>query len=487
MTTATTSATGRVGTTDPADVPGIVRAARDASSVWAERHDLRARGLRAIAVALDTAADELVALARHETRLTEGRLRGELRRTTFQLRFFADIVADGSYRRPQVDHADPDWPMGAPRPDLRRLSIPLGPTCVFAAGNFPFAFSVVGGDTASALAAGCPVILKAHPGHLELSRRTAVLSEQALAAAGAPPGVFQLVEGDAAGRACLIHPDVKAGAFTGSTRVGRILFDIACGRPDPIPFYGELGSVNPTVVARHAAGQRAAEVAQGFVDSLVLGAGQFCTKPGLVFVPAGAPLLGELRSAELPAVHPMLTPGTEQAYVDGTERRARVAGVTLLNRAAAAEGDGPRPVLFTVSAAGFLAAPEELQEEIFGPTGLVVTYEGLDDLLPALAALEGQLTASIHADIDEALFPGSTDADLVQAVLPVLREKAGRLVWNQWPTGVSVTYAQQHGGPYPATTAVATTSVGAAAIDRFLRPVAHQNFPACLLPPDLDG
>jgi NADP-dependent aldehyde dehydrogenase len=484
LSTATpTSPSPTTGTTDPAAVPGIVRAAAQAGSVWSEDHDLRLRSLRAVAVALDTAVDELVELGQRETHLAEARLRGELQRTTFQLRFLADIVADGTYRRPQVDHADPDWPMGAPRPDLRRVLIPLGPTCVFAASNFPFAFSVMGGDTASALAAGCPVILKAHPGHLELSRRTAALAIGALTAAGAPAGVVQLIEGDEAGRDCLTHPDVKAGAFTGSIRVGRILFDLAASRPQPIPFYGELGSVNPTVVAPHAAEHRATEVAQGFLDSLTLGSGQFCTKPGLLFVPTGSTVLDQLRAADLPLATTMLTSGMEQAYAEGTHHRGTLGGVAQLNRAAPAgsEGTGPRPELFQVSATDF-AADRSLQEEIFGPTGLVVTYDGRDDLLAALDGLDGQLTASIHADADTSESP---DADLARSVLPALREKAGRLVWNQWPTGVSVTYAQQHGGPYPATTAVATTSVGAAAIDRFLRPVAFQNFPASLLPADL--
>ncbi|GAA4735586.1 aldehyde dehydrogenase (NADP(+)) [Amnibacterium soli] len=435
----------------------------------------RADWLRAAADALDGAAERLIPLAQEESRLPRPRLTGELKRTTFQLRLFADEIAAGAYLHATVDHADPAWGMG-PRPDLRRMQLPLGPVAVWAASNFPFAFSVAGGDTASALAAGCPVVLVAHPGHPGLSRATAEVLIAALEGAGAPQGVFALVEGQETGRALITDPRVAAGAFTGSLRGGRALFDLASGRETPIPFYGELGSVNPAFVTTAAAAARAEEVAAGFAGSMALGVGQFCTKPGLLFVPADSPIPGLVaeRLKEV-AGAPMLNDRIREGYGEALSALASHEVVEVLAGTADPSGD-PAPTLLRTSAAEILADPRPLTAELFGPAALVVEYTDDEELLAAARTLEGQLTATIQGEEGDQIAP---------ALLEVLSERAGRVLWGGWPTGVSVTYAQQHGGPYPATTAVGTTSVGTAAIERFLRPVAYQDLPEALLPEPL--
>ncbi len=464
--------------TAPDTVPELVAAAVVAGQRWAATsRAARADVLVAVADALDAAGDELVPLAVAESHLPEGRLRGELLRTTFQLRLFAEVLRDGAYLDVRVDHADPDWPMGAPRPDLRRTQMPLGPVVVFAAVNFPFAFSVAGGDTASALAAGCPVLLKAHPGHLRLSVATADVVRAALVAAGAPDDLFTLLVGDEAGRAALTDPGVQAGAFTGSTVGGRTLFDLATSRPVPIPFFGELGSVNPVFVTRAAAEARGPEIAAQAVASFTLGVGQFCTKPGVLLVPEGSSVVEALRAAELPGAAPMLSERMVSGHNRVRDELEDVPHVSVLVRGEDAEDGTPAPTVLLTDVASLLADLEELFRECFGPTLLVVTYAGEADLLALASAIDGQLTAS--------LFGEESDVTDVAELVAVLATKAGRLLWNGWPTGVSVTYAQQHGGPYPATTAPSTTSVGTAAIDRFLRPVAFQGFPEALLPAEL--
>ncbi len=461
--------------TAPDDVDRIVadaQAAFDRSIVSSPAE--RAGWLRAGADALDAHADELVAGAAAETHLpARPRLAGELGRTTFQLRLFAQALEDGAYLDPVVDHADPDWPMG-PRPDLRRELRAIGPVLVYAASNFPFAFSVAGGDTASALAAGCGVVIKAHPGHPELSERTFAVLAGALAGAGAPRGLVGLIHGQDAGVQALRHPGIAAAAFTGSVRGGRALFDIAAGRPRPIPFYGELGSVNPVVVSRAALDARAAEVVDGYVASFTLGAGQFCTKPGLVFVPHDArvePALAEAVRGRPPA--PLLNEHIAAGYAD---RLAQLRG-SRAHVVAEVDGtpDAPGPTLLAVDGDDFLADAANLGEECFGPSSLVVTYRDLDHLDALLGALEPSLTATLQAE--------ESDDELAGRVLPRLSALAGRVLWNGWPTGVTVSWAQQHGGPYPATTAPTTTSVGTAAITRFLRPLAWQGFPDKFLPP----
>ncbi|ONK09684.1 aldehyde dehydrogenase (NADP(+)) [Streptomyces sp. MP131-18] len=460
-------------TTTPEELEALLARAAEAAPGWAARSPAdRAGTLTAVADALDERADELLPLAKEESRLPDGRLAGELKRTTFQLRLFAELLRDGAYLDARVDHADADWPMGA-RPDIRRVLMPLGPVLNFAAGNFPFAFSVAGGDTAAALAAGCPVLVKVHPGHPRLSARTGAVVAGALRAAGAPDGVFGLIHGVDQGVTALRDPRVKAASFTGSIPGGRALFDIACSRPEPIPFYGELGSVNPTFVTRAADAARAEEITEGFVGSFTLGAGQFCTKPGVLAVPEGSAVLERLRSTTLPGPAPMLTSRFAESYA---RRLGELAGHDAVGPLAVGEDaytDPPAPALLTASIEDVLADGDELLAECFGPAALVVTYTEESQLVALAGALDGQLTATIVGEDDDAVAP-----ELVR----LLADRAGRVLWNQWPTGVSVTYAQQHGGPYPATTAPTTTSVGTAAISRFLRPVAYQGFPDHLLP-----
>lgn len=477
MTPLDSAPTTSTAASTPAEVDAIVEASATAADGWAATSRAgRATALRAVADGLDAGGDDLVAIAGRETHLAEVRLRGELVRTTFQLRLFAEVLDDGGYLDVRIDHADPDWPMGAPRPDLRRILEPLGPVVIFAASNFPFAFSVAGGDTASALAAGCPVILKVHPGHPELSAATGRIVVDTLASAGAPDGVFALIFGDQAGRAALQAPAVKAGSFTGSIAGGRALFDLAAARPEPIPFYGELGSINPVFVTEAAARARGPEIAAGFLASFTLGAGQFCTKPGVLLVPADSGLQASLAGADLPLAAPLLNERITRGYLTGLSELAGHPAVTVLAEGSAPRADQVSPTILSTTAESFLADLDALSRECFGPTVLVVTYGSEDDLLAVARAIDGQLTASIHGEPDDPVAP-----ELVR----LLARKAGRLLWNQWPTGVSVTYAQQHGGPYPATTSPTTTSVGTAAITRFLRPVAYQGFPESLLPEPL--
>ncbi|WP_129840608.1 aldehyde dehydrogenase (NADP(+)) [Streptomyces sp. RFCAC02] len=460
--------------TTPDELDAILASAASAASAWGQTPPReRARALRAVADALDASAADLLPLAAEESHLPDGRLTGELKRTTFQLRLFGEVLEDGAFLDARVDHADPQWPMGAPRPDLRRVLEPIGPVLNFAASNFPFAFSVAGGDSAAALAAGCPLIVKAHPGHPRLSALTAEVVTGALRAAGAPEGVFALIHGVESGVAALRDPRVKAAAFTGSIPGGRALFDIAVSRPEPIPFYGELGSVNPTFVTERAAAARASQIAEGFLGSVSLGSGQFCTKPGVLAVPAGSTLLDDLRLAARPAAAPMLNERIQSAYLTALDTLASHDAVSPVTMDDTSLADPPAPTLLTASIEDVLADPGPLLAECFGPAALVVTYSDEEQLLTLAAAIEGQLTATVVGEEDDAIAPR-----LVRA----LAARAGRVLWNQWPTGVSVTYAQQHGGPYPATTAPTGTSVGTAAIERFLRPVAYQGMPDHLLP-----
>ena len=465
-----------VAPTTDTELESFLGAAQSAASPLAAlRPAERANLLDAVADALDSAADQLVPVAQRETRLAEGRLRSELKRTTFQLRLFGELLRDGGYLDARIDHADADWPMGAPRPDIRRVLAPLGPVVVFAASNFPFAFSVAGGDTASALAAGSPVLLKAHSGHPELSLLTAEVVASALAAAGAPEGTFALISGTSAGAAALRDPRIKAGAFTGSIPGGRALFDIASSRPEPVPFFGELGSNNPVFVTEAAAAERGTEIAEGFVGSFTLGAGQFCTKPGTLFVPAGSRLVDALRDAVLPSAAPLLNDRIQSGYAKVLQELQANSRVEVLAQGTDPLADPPSPTLLLTTAADMLADPHALQAECFGPMALVVAYDDESQLPQIAETFEGQLTATIHG----------TDSCNVDGLVEILARKAGRVLWNQWSTGVSVTYAQQHGGPYPATTAAGSTSVGTAAIERFLRPIAYQGFPQHLLPEPL--
>lgn len=466
--------------TTAAELETIIEAADAAARAWRQTSAAaRARVIVAIADALDAEGDVLVPIAQRETNLPEGRLRGELKRTTFQLRLFAEVIAEGDYLDARIDHADPDWPMGAPRPDLRRMQIPLGPVVVFAASNFPFAFSVAGGDTASALAAGCSVVLKGHPGHPELSAATADVVVHAAADVGAPEGLFALITGVDAGRAALEHPAVKAGAFTGSIAGGRALFDIAQARPEPIPFYGELGSVNPVFVTEAALAADADGIIDGFVGSFTMAAGQFCTKPGLLVVPKSARVSETIRGVAVPEAAPMLNDRIRSAYAAGLERVTQHQAIEAIVKQDSWLADPPAPTVLRADIASAIAEPAALTGEVFGPTCIIVEYDDEQQMLELCEAIDGQLTVSVFAEASDAVAPTLLDA---------AAQRAGRVLWGQWPTGVSVTYAQQHGGPYPATTAVGTTSVGAAAIERFVRPVAFQNVPDALLPAELqDG
>lgn len=434
----------------------------------------RARMLTEMADALEADREAIVALADRESALGQTRLNGELTRTAFQLRLFAGVLTDGGYLEATIDHAG-DTGMG-PRPDLRRMLIPLGPVAVFGSSNFPLAFSVAGGDTASALAAGCPVVIKAHPAHPATSQR--VFDRLASIA---PEGVVGLVHGQDAGLALVRHPAIRAVGFTGSLRGGRALFDIASSRPDPIPFYGELGSLNPLVVTPAAVAERAADIAAGYVGSVTMGVGQFCTKPGLAFVPANsAELLDALvEAAGATAAGWMLSAGIRDAFNAGLSTLADQPGVSELaaSKAAPDGGFSVTPRLLRVAAKD-LAGP--LLEECFGPTAVVAEYADDDELLGALRRLEGSLTASLHIGAGETELPGK--------VAELMTRRAGRIVYNGYPTGVAVTWAMHHGGPYPSTTSELHTSVGTTAIRRFVRPICYQNAPEALLPVELrDG
>lgn len=460
-------------TTSPEELARLTDAAAAAAPIWrTSSADDRARWLSAVADALDAHADELVTIADRETRLGAVRLRGEVGRTTGQLRLFASVVREGSYLELTVD--DADAAATPPRPELRRLLVGVGPVAVFSASNFPFAFSVCGGDTASAWAAGNPVIVKAHSGHPELSERTAAIAIDALTAAGAPAGSLALIEGREAGNALVQHPVIQAAGFTGSLSGGRALFDLASGRPDPIPFYGELGSVNPVVVTTGAAAARGAALATGLVGSFTLGAGQFCTKPGVVFIPRDAGIEQLVADAVAGAAGgPLLTERITTAFPDGIRELEADPSVEVLAYGAETP-DGARPVVLTTDAASVAARAETLIAEVFGPVTLLVRYSDQAELLRALHAVPGSLTATLHSEAGED----------VAEVLELLQLRAGRVLFAGWPTGVAVTWSQQHGGPWPATTSL-HTSVGATAIRRFLRPVAFQDAPDALLPEPL--
>lgn len=442
---------------------------------------LRADALRRAAAALGDHADELVALARTETGLAEARLRGELRRTQVQLRLFAQVVTDGAYLDVRLDEADPDFVLG-PRPDLRRTLWPVGPVLNFAASNFPFAFSVAGGDTAAALAAGCPVIVKAHPGHPRLSERVAGLVSAALTEAGLPAAMLQLVTSQDAGVALVEHPAVRAATFTGSQRVGQLLAARAAARPDPIVFFGELGSVNPVLASEQALRERADDLFAGYVASVSGSAGQLCTKPGFLLVPEGTEYDDVVAAAatQVPE-HRLLNP----SIADGFERRvAEVLGVDGVRVVQAGQfrrdADGQAWVTPTFAAVGLdtlRTAGPALLDEVFGPFSVIVEYPAGTDLGEVVAELfPGNLTLTLHL--------GAGEAAGHQGLAGRLARHAGRILLGGWPTGVAVTPAMQHGGPWPATTTDGT-SVGTAAIGRFLRGVAFQDAPQELLPAPL--
>ncbi|MBN1430321.1 MAG: aldehyde dehydrogenase (NADP(+)) [Anaerolineae bacterium] len=440
-----------------------------------------------LAAFLDTVADEieklgavLIETADAETGLGKPRLEGERGRTTGQMRLFGKLLREGSYVEAIIDTAQQDR-KPAPRPSIRRMLVPLGPVGVFGAGNFPLAFSVAGGDTASAFAAGCPVIVKAHPGHPGTSELVARAIRAAVEQCDFPLGFFSMLQGSTTevGQALVAHPLLEAVGFTGSLAGGRALFDAAAGRPRPIPVFAEMGSVNPVVITPNAVKARGEAIAEGLATAVTLGSGQFCTNPGLIFVfddPESQSLIaqvGELMDRRRPGV--LLNQATQDHLfktVGETLEHPSVSKRTLVDDINAGGYCYPNTVLQTTSEA--FIADESLQREHFGPVTLFVVCSSFDALCQAIDALKGNLTATVHAEAD--------DLDMAGNLFSLLREKAGRLIWNGYPTGVEVVHAMQHGGPYPATTAPQTTSVGLTAVKRFMRPVAFQNIPDALLP-----
>jgi NADP-dependent aldehyde dehydrogenase len=453
--------------TTPAELEqALADAAAAAPALGAAEPAVRAGWIRAVADALDAAADELVPIAMRESSLPEPRLRGEVARSSGQLRLFAEVLEEGSLLEVVIDTADPNA-KPVPRPDLRRVLVPLGPVLVFAASNFPFAFSVCGGDTASALAAGCPVIVKAHPGHPSLSVRTAEVMIEALRVAGAPAGTLGLIQGFDVGVTALKDPRITAGGFTGSVPAGKALHEIAVTRPEPIPFYGELGSLNPVFVTQAAVDARGKDIATGYVGSFTLGVGQFCTKPGLLFLPSAHGLQEQLtEAAGGVAEAPMLNDRIKDGFASGLDRLQKVEGVRVWASGGA--------TLLQTTVTELLARRDEILEECFGPVSIVVEYDGLDELKAAVEAFEGNLTATLHAE--------SSDTELAGELLPLLTARAGRVLWNGWPTGVAVSWAQHHGGPFPSTVGSIHTSVGVTAARRFQRPVSYQDAPDAVLP-----
>lgn len=440
----------------------------------------RAAFLEKIGEEILALGDALLQRANAETALPEARLTGERARTIGQLKLFADAIREGSWVEASIDRPQPERkPLR--KPDLRRMLVPIGPVAVFGASNFPFAFSVAGGDTASALAAGCPVIVKAHPAHPGTSEMVARAVTAAAKATGMPAGVFSMIHGNKPQTSIQLvtHPAIKAVGFTGSLRAGRAIYDAAAARPEPIPVYAEMGSTNPIFILPEALKQRGAQIAEGLVQSVTMGVGQFCTNPGLAFALAG----GELESLQKDAAEhaakvaggTMLHDGICEQYHAGVEKIKQVPGVKMLTEAAPAKTTAPASV-FATDTKTFLRE-ETLQEELFGPATLIVACQATEDFIAIANALSGQLTATIHGT-DEDL---KNHCDLIFA----LSHKVGRLLINGFPTGVEVCASMQHGGPYPATTDSRSTSVGTYAIKRFARPLAFQNFPDSLLPAEL--
>jgi len=454
---------------------------RDARAAWLQIRDWDSAKivalLESIADALDHAKADLVPVAMEETNLPEVRLTGEVGRTTGQLRLMARAVEDRTYLDITIDHADAS--LTPPRPELRMKTTSLGVVGVFGASNFPFAFGVAGGDTASALAAGCAVVIKVNPGHPRVSRMVGEIMIAAALNAGAPAGLISLVEDFDAGMALVEHPLTAAIAFTGSTHGGRALFDAANRREIPIPFYGELGGLNPVFVTRSMASEKAKETAEGFLGSITMGAGQFCTKPGFLIVDGASEIntaLATLISAA-PA-QKLLNSNIVKLHDRNRDEMSQVAGMSLV--AQNSEGGDTKVSVYTISAQDFLKAGESAKREVFGPTAVVVNCADSGELLKVAESFSGTLTSGIHAVERDPM-------DLSQ-LISIVERISGRIVWNQWPTGLAVTWAMQHGGPYPASTNPLFTSVGAKAILRFRRPITYQNFPQSYLSPVLrDG
>ena len=448
--------------TTPAELDTAIKSAVSAFASWSHSEPKdRAFSLHAVADAIDANIESLVEIADLETGLGKPRLTGEVGRTTFQIRQFADAISRGDYETTLIDAAV-DGPPPVGHPELVRTTVALGPVVVFGASNFPFAFSVLGGDTASALAAGCPVIAKAHPAHPQTSQLVFDIAANLL-----PVGVLTLIHGVEAGTSVLTNPRITAGAFTGSRSGGRALFDLANKREIPIPFYGELGSVNPVVELKGGATDSPA-FATAYLDSLLLGNGQFCTNPSILFAPEGCTILPEIKAQIVEREAGVFLSEATKTLHD--KNRALLAtlidGEIFTGKNSSVSGFYTAPQIFVAPITSI--KPEALMIEAFGPTGLVLTFTDVDQLIATLLHMEGALTSSIFAPAD--------DPDLIR-VGKVLASMSGRVSFNSWPTGVAVTAGQHHGGPYPASTSPLHTSVGLAAITRFLRPVTFQSFP----------
>ncbi|NNC74162.1 MAG: aldehyde dehydrogenase (NADP(+)) [Acidimicrobiia bacterium] len=467
-------------TTEPELQDIMERASVASARLGAVSPSVQAAALRSVASALHNERTSLAELADRETALGLPRLEGEVGRAAAQFELFASVVDDGEFLEATIDHADPD----SGQPDVRRVLEPIGPVAVFGASNFPFAFSIAGGDTASALAAGNAVVAKAHPSHPATSDASALTIRSALEAAGLPPDSLSVVHGVEAGAALVQHPRIQAVGFTGSLAGGRALHDLAMSRSSPIPFYGELGSLNPVVVTPAAAATRGTGIAQGFLESYTLGVGQFCTKPGIVLVPKSAASGFVEHLAERIVAHEggfLLNQSIKRAFrahldslnVDGEPLEL------LVSQPADTDGTKAGIALAVVDADAVDWTASPLAHECFGPFAVVVRYDSIDQALNVLSALPASLTATIHAE------DGDPDS---AAVFAALRQEAGRVVWNGFPTGVRIGWAMHHGGRYPASTNPLHTSVGASSVRRFLRPVAYQGVPDTHLPYSLrDG
>lgn len=466
----------------PAEVAAACAAAEAAFDIYrATGRDERSAFLERIAAEILALGDLLVEAATAESGLPRARIENERGRTIGQLQMFADVVRKGLWRQLRIDPALPDR-QPLPRPDLRLRMIPVGPVAVFGASNFPLAFSTAGGDTASALAAGCPVVVKGHPAHPRTGALVAGAIQRAVAASGLPVGVFGHLVGPSneLGAALVQDPRVMAVGFTGSRGGGLALARLAQARDVPIPVYAEMSSINPVLLLPEALKARGEALGTAFVGSLTMGAGQFCTNPGLVFAIEGegfdrfvAAASGAIRQA---APQTMLTTGIRAAYGSGTEALAGHAAVETLASAEAGNATCGGAILFQTTAQQFLV-DKVLQHEVFGASSIIVRCRDEAELVAAIAGLEGQLTATLHMD--------AADESVAARLLPLLERRAGRILANGWPTGVEVCHAMVHGGPFPATSDPRTTSVGSLAIDRFLRPVSYQNLAPSVLPPEL--
>ena len=464
----------------PAHVAAACEAAEAAFPAYAAKTRAeRAAFLNRIADEIEARGAEITEIGTQETGLPAARLDGERGRTTMQLRLFATHILQDGWLDRRHDAALPDR-QPAPRPDLKLIQRPIGPVAVFGASNFPLAFSTAGGDTASALAAGCPVVVKGHSAHPGTGEIVAQAIDAAIRATGMPAGTFSLIQGGKrdVGEALVQDPLIKAVGFTGSLAGGRALFNLCAARPEPIPFFGELGSVNPMFLLPAALANRGEAIAKGWSGSLTLGAGQFCTNPGIAvvidgpeadsFVTAAKAAVGEVGQQT------MLTDGIAEAYRAGRDRIAAGKGVRVV-LTTTSDRRNATPYLYEVSGADWMAE-HALAEEVFGPLGLIIRVRHAAEMQDIARSLQGQLTCTLH--LDEA------DTDLGRVLMPILERKAGRILANGFPTGVEVVDAQVHGGPYPASTNFGATSVGTLSIRRWLRPVAYQNMPAALLPED---